>query len=104
MLPRPLRPAAISIRLIGAPRLPRTVISAICARQIGAAENYKTYIPTTYARSLHSSARVLAYQPFKLADIGEGITEVEVVKWLVKEGDTIEEFDALCEVQSDKSS
>ncbi|PPQ83842.1 hypothetical protein CVT25_000901 [Psilocybe cyanescens] len=41
---------------------------------------------------------------FKLADIGEGITECEVVKWSVKTQTTIQSFDPLCEVQSDKAS
>lgn len=41
---------------------------------------------------------------FKLADIGEGIAEVELLKWSIKEGDTIEEMDNVCEVQSDKSA
>lgn len=40
--------------------------------------------------------------PFKLADIGEGIAEVEVLQWFVKEGEQIKQFQNVCEVQSDK--
>ena len=39
-----------------------------------------------------------------LADIGEGIAEVEVMQWFIKEGDTIEQFQNICEVQSDKAT
>lgn len=40
---------------------------------------------------------------FLLPDIGEGLQEAEVIKWLVKPGDTVEENQALAEVQTDKA-
>ncbi|KAH8989805.1 CoA-dependent acyltransferase [Lactarius hatsudake] len=43
-------------------------------------------------------------QQFKLADIGEGITECEVIKWNVSPQSSVSAFDPLCEVQSDKAS
>ncbi len=41
---------------------------------------------------------------FKLPDLGEGLTEGEVARWLVAEGDTIAEDDPLVEVQTDKTT
>lgn len=40
---------------------------------------------------------------FILPDIGEGIVECEVVKWLVKEGESIVEDQAVVEVMTDKA-
>eukprot|EP00978_Attheya_sp_CCMP212_P040459 scaffold221176_cov53-Attheya_sp.AAC.1 len=42
--------------------------------------------------------------PFLLADIGEGIAEVELLQWFVATGDPIRQFDRVCEVQSDKAT
>ena len=39
---------------------------------------------------------------FRLPDIGEGVAEGEVVKWLVKEGADIKENDPLVEIMTDK--
>src|SRR5208282_4985860 len=39
---------------------------------------------------------------FRLPDIGEGVVEGEVLKWMVKEGDTVKEDQSLVEVMTDK--
>lgn len=39
---------------------------------------------------------------FKLPDIGEGVTEGELVKWLVKEGDSIRKEQEMVEIMTDK--
>ena len=39
---------------------------------------------------------------FKLPDLGEGITEGEILKWMTKEGDQVKEDQPLVEVMTDK--
>ena len=41
---------------------------------------------------------------FKLPDLGEGLTEGEVARWLVAEGQEIAEDDPLVEIQTDKAT
>ena len=45
----------------------------------------------------------MAYE-FKLPDIGEGVVEGEIVKWLVAEGDEVAEDQPLVEVMTDKAT
>jgi len=40
---------------------------------------------------------------FRFPDVGEGITEGEVVRWLVKEGDEIKADETLAEIETDKA-
>jgi pyruvate dehydrogenase E2 component (dihydrolipoamide acetyltransferase) len=40
---------------------------------------------------------------FALPDLGEGITEGEIRKWIVKEGDAIEEHQTVLEIETDKA-
>lgn len=41
---------------------------------------------------------------FKLPDIGEGVHEGEIVRWIVSEGDTVAEDDPVVEVMTDKAT
>ncbi len=40
---------------------------------------------------------------FKLPDVGEGLTEAEMVSWKVKEGDVVAINDIICEIETAKS-
>lgn len=45
----------------------------------------------------------MAYE-FRLPDVGEGIHEGEIVRWLVKPGDVVQEDQPLVEIQTDKAT
>jgi len=77
--------------------LPRTLFHSV--NETGKCRNFLN------TRYLHVSSSFFGEKvPFKLSDIGEGITEVTVKEWYVKEGDKVAQFDPICEVQSDKAS
>lgn len=55
-------------------------------------------------RTIYPSRPLDRIVPFLLADIGEGIAEVEVLEWHVQEGTPVRQFDRIAEVQSDKAT
>ncbi|KAM9761905.1 lipoamide acyltransferase component of branched-chain alpha-keto acid dehydrogenase complex, mitochondrial [Menidia menidia] len=66
---------------------------------------WKPSVQVFSSRSLHTASMCQGpIVQFKLSDIGEGIMEVTVKEWYVKEGDKVSQFDSICEVQSDKAS
>ncbi|XP_028428339.1 lipoamide acyltransferase component of branched-chain alpha-keto acid dehydrogenase complex, mitochondrial, partial [Perca flavescens] len=80
--------------------------SVRCVRTVQpAAIRWDRNIQMLSSRTLHiSSVSRGPIVQFKLSDIGEGIMEVTVKEWYVKEGDKVSQFDSICEVQSDKAS
>lgn len=46
----------------------------------------------------------MANQEVRLPDIGEGVTEGELIKWLVKEGDSVSADQPIAEVMTDKAT
>ncbi|MFE8954131.1 dihydrolipoamide acetyltransferase family protein [Streptomyces althioticus] len=41
---------------------------------------------------------------FKMPDVGEGLTEAEILKWFVQPGDTVTDGQAVCEVETAKAA
>ncbi|KAF2276046.1 branched-chain alpha-keto acid dehydrogenase E2 component [Westerdykella ornata] len=72
---------------------------SLCRRTTG----YLTPGPHS-RKNFHSTPSLKVVKPYLLADIGEGITECQVIQWFVKPGARVEQFDPICEVQSDKAS
>ncbi|MFS7924348.1 putative dihydrolipoyllysine-residue (2-methylpropanoyl)transferase [Helianthus anomalus] len=59
------------------------------------------YLSTSVAAALERVDNII---DIPLAQTGEGIAECELLKWFVKVGDEVEEYQSLCEVQSDKAT
>ncbi|WP_340639318.1 biotin/lipoyl-containing protein, partial [Arthrobacter sp. Hiyo1] len=45
----------------------------------------------------------MTVKKFNLPDVGEGLTEAEIVSWKVKPGDTVAINDVICEIETAKS-
>ncbi|KAI5298200.1 hypothetical protein KEM56_004247, partial [Ascosphaera pollenicola] len=59
--------------------------------------------PLPVQRLYHSSPLLQGTRSQILKDVGEGISEVQIIQWYVEEGARIEEWSPLCQYQSDKA-
>ncbi|EFC48345.1 dihydrolipoamide branched chain transacylase E2 [Naegleria gruberi] len=83
-----------------------TINSSSCNKKVnfGSTLVHQSGVVTSSIKNYHTTNSNKKVVPFLLADIGEGITKVEVVKWFIKEGDHIEQFQNVAEVMSDKAN
>ena len=64
----------------------------------------RTFIQQRFKSALPDTQPETMLTPFLLADIGEGIAEVELLQWYIAPGSRVSQFDRVCQVQSDKAS
>ncbi|WP_066928971.1 dihydrolipoamide acetyltransferase family protein [Streptomyces sp. NBRC 110611] len=50
------------------------------------------------------TANAQRFREFKMPDVGEGLTEAEILKWYVQPGDTVTDGQAVCEVETAKAA
>jgi 2-oxoisovalerate dehydrogenase E2 component (dihydrolipoyl transacylase) len=50
------------------------------------------------------TAQVQRFREFRMPDVGEGLTEAEILKWYVSVGDTVTDGQVVCEVETAKAA
>lgn len=74
-----------------------------CLVQFGCSFAIQTHFLSSQAQ-VNTAGPITGIVEVPLAQTGEGIAECELLQWFVQEGDSVEEFQRLCEVQSDKAT
>ena len=50
------------------------------------------------------AAQAQRFREFRMPDVGEGLTEAEILKWFVTVGDTVTDGQVICEVETAKAA
>ncbi|MEU9762121.1 dihydrolipoamide acetyltransferase family protein [Streptomyces sp. NPDC047987] len=59
---------------------------------------------TTMTTDTSNAAGAARVREFKMPDVGEGLTEAEILKWYVQPGDTVTDGQVVCEVETAKAA
>jgi pyruvate dehydrogenase E2 component (dihydrolipoyllysine-residue acetyltransferase) len=110
--PRSEAPKAPAAKAPSAPAAPRQVAAPLPSRpqQVSQprapAPAARAQAPATERKAAPQAAAAGGGRTleFKLPDIGEGVAEGEIVKWLVAEGDAVAEHQSVVEVMTDKAT
>ncbi|KAL0038602.1 hypothetical protein WJX77_012471 [Trebouxia sp. C0004] len=100
---------ATSLQNASRARNPSTTLSAwscVSTRENGVTSRKFTGYSHQAFSNFHTSIPLAASNvvQFPLAQTGEGIKECELTEWYVEQGSRVEEFQKICEVQSDKAA
>ncbi|XP_024527127.1 lipoamide acyltransferase component of branched-chain alpha-keto acid dehydrogenase complex, mitochondrial isoform X1 [Selaginella moellendorffii] len=93
--------AACQFRLDGVNQLPKIFVQQRAEKFFPPRQRNFLCTMSGEAANMVSEAGIVEVP---LAQTGEGIVDCELVRWFVKEGECVEEFQPLCEVQSDKAT
>ena len=59
---------------------------------------------TIMTAQAHSHTKSRRFQEFRMPDVGEGLTEAEILKWYVGVGDAVTDGQVVCEVETAKAA
>ncbi|MFF1922250.1 dihydrolipoamide acetyltransferase family protein [Streptomyces sp. NPDC058221] len=54
--------------------------------------------------TMTDTSNAVRFREFKMPDVGEGLTEAEILKWFVQPGDTVTDGQVVCEVETAKAA
>ncbi|MGW1224502.1 dihydrolipoamide acetyltransferase family protein [Streptomyces sp. NPDC001515] len=54
--------------------------------------------------TMTDTSNAARFREFKMPDVGEGLTEAEILKWYVQPGDTVSDGQVVCEVETAKAA